>query len=124
MNDTLLVSIFMALEGLHAYSAFLPSVFTIKTFVKTEDGRAMIREGEFMASSFLLALAVTTSYLTKSKWPALMALGAGGLMVLVYEYALARAPVSTGEMETDSTPSYYDRDSENHHGHDRQRIEH
>jgi len=95
-DDVIIISIFMALEGVHAYSAFLPSVFTIKTFVKTENGRDMIREGEICASAFLLLLALVTSKLTKSPWPALFGLLAGGAMVGVYEYALCRAPVSTG----------------------------
>lgn len=94
INDKLMVSIFMALEGVHAYSAFLPSVFTIKTFVSSNEGRDMIREGEFMASAFLLALAGVTAYLSRSPWPAIMAIVTGAAMVGVYEYALARCPAS------------------------------
>lgn len=106
MDDTIMISVFMALEGVHAYSAFLPSIFTIETFVKTENGKKRVREGEMMASAFLGALAITTSYLTKSHWPALLALTAGAVMVGIYEYALSRAPISTGDMATDDTPSY------------------
>lgn len=106
MDDTVVISIFMALEGVHAYSAFLPSIFTIETFVKTDNGKAHVREGELMASIFLAALALTTAYLTKSQWPAVTALVAGACMVGVYEYALAQAPVSTGDMATDDTPNY------------------
>lgn len=108
MDDVIVISIFMALEGVHAYSAFLPSIFTIETFVKTEGGKQHVREGEMMASIFLAALAVTTAYLAKSKWPAIMALVAGAAMVGVYEYALSQAPVSTGDMNTDDTPDYHD----------------
>lgn len=106
MDDTIIISIFMALEGVHAYSAFLPSIFTIETFVKTENGKKRVREGELMASLFLGALAITTAYLSKSQWPAIMALVAGAGMVGVYEYALSQAPVTTGDMATDDTPSY------------------
>lgn len=84
----------MALEGVHAFSAFLPSVFTIKTFVSTPEGHAMIREGEICASIFLLILAYTTSALAKSHWPLIFGLLAGGAMIGVYEVALARAPVN------------------------------
>ena len=98
-DDAIVISIFMALEGVHAYSAFLPSVFTIQTFVSTEGGSRMIREGEFMASVFLGALAITTSYLTKSIWPAVMAAIAGGSMLAVYEWALRRAPVNEVKQE-------------------------
>lgn len=82
----------MALEGVHAYSAFLPSVFTIKTFVQDEEGVKMIREGEVMATSYLLILALAVSKITKSKWPALMAIVTGAAMVGVYEYAVIRSP--------------------------------
>ncbi len=96
MDDKIVISIFMGLEGVHAYSAFLPSVFTIQTFVNDEQGMNMIREGEFMASLFLLALAGATSYLTQSYWPAIMAVIAGGAMLAVYEYALHRCPANGG----------------------------
>lgn len=96
MDDKIVISIFMALEGVHAYSAFLPSVFTIKTFVQDEDGVKMIREGEIMASTYLLALAIAVSFITKSKWPAIMALMTGAAMIGVYEYAVARSPARGG----------------------------
>lgn len=96
-EDVLMISIFLALEGVHAYSAFLPSVFTIKTFVSTSEGHAMIREGEVMASIFLIALASTTVVITKSFLPLILGLLAGGGMILVYEHALARAPVNRSQ---------------------------
>lgn len=96
MDNTIVISIFMALEGVHAYSAFLPSVFTIKTFVQDDNGVKMIREGEIMASAYLVALAIAVSFITKSKWPALMAILTGAAMIGVYEYALARSPAKCG----------------------------
>lgn len=98
-EDKLMISIFLALEGVHAYSAFLPSVFTIKTFVSTEEGVAMIREGEIMASIFLFALASTTVVITKSILPLLLGVITGAGMIAVYEYALARAPIGEDKKE-------------------------
>lgn len=92
MDDKIVISIFMGLEGVHAYSAFLPSVFTIKTFVQDDDGVRMIREGEIMASAYLVILAIAVGYITKSKWPVIMALTTGAAMIGVYEYAVARSP--------------------------------
>lgn len=92
MDDKIVISIFMGLEGVHAYSAFLPSVFTIKTFVQDDNGVRMIREGEIMASAYLIVLALAVGYITKSKWPVIMALATGAAMIGVYEYALARCP--------------------------------
>lgn len=94
MNDKLMISVFMALEGIHAYSAFLPSIFTIKTFVESEEGVRMIREGEVMASAFLVTLAIVTGNLTKSWYPVIFGLVAGGSMLAVYEYALYRCPAN------------------------------
>jgi hypothetical protein len=104
MDDTIVISIFMALEGVHAYSAFLPSVFTIQTFVSTEGGHQMIREGEVMASVVLAGLAIATSMLTKSPWPAIMACVMGTAMIGVYEWALRRAPVN---QEKSTSEEYY-----------------
>lgn len=108
MNDDVIIAIFTGIEGVHAYSAFLPSVFTIKTFVETKEGRDMIREGELMATAFLFALALTTSKLTKSAYPAIFGLLAGGAMLAVYEYALYRCPYSREERNgsTDHSEEY------------------
>ena len=92
MNEKIVISIFLALEGVHAYSAFLPSVFTIRTFVGSAEGRQMIREGELMASLFLGALAISVTTIIKSKLPLLLAALAGGAMLAVYESALRRSP--------------------------------
>jgi len=106
MDDKIVISIFMGLEGVHAYSAFLPSVFTIKTFVQDEDGCKMIREGEMMASVYLIVLAIAVSYITKSKWPAIMALATGAAMVGVYEYALMRSPSRQGQEDCGCGDTY------------------
>lgn len=106
MDSNVVIAIFTGIEGIHAYSAFLPSVFTIKTFVETKEGRDMIREGELMATLFLLALCITTSKLTKSWYPALFGLLAGGSMLAVYEFALWRCPYAVEERQ-ESVEGYY-----------------
>jgi hypothetical protein len=95
MENDVIISIFMGLEGVHAYSAFLPSIFTISTFVQDEYGVQKIREGEIMASAYLIALALIVSKLLKSPWPAIIALATGAAMIGVYEFALARCPAHT-----------------------------
>lgn len=89
----------MALEGVHAYSAFLPSIFTIGTFVSSKEGVRKIREGEVMATMFLVALSVVTSKITKSSLPFVLALVAGGVMVGVYEWALWKCPANEQNKE-------------------------
>lgn len=83
----------MALEGMHAYSAFLPSIMTIGTFVDSHEKVRMIREGEVVATGFLLALALSVTALTKSPLPLVMGVLAGIVTLGVYEYALHHAPV-------------------------------
>lgn len=91
-NNIVLTSVFMALEGAFAYSAFLPSIMTIGTFVDSPEKIHMIREGEIVGSIFLLGLSFTVSAITKSPIPLLMGLVAGALAVGVYEYALRSSP--------------------------------
>ena len=93
----------MALEGLHAYSAFLPSIMTIGTFVDTPEKVRMIREGEVMSTAFLAALSGTVALMVRSYWPLVTAAIAGGVMLCVYEYALKSAPAKEQE------PAYFTR---------------
>ena len=91
-GDIVLISIFMALEGLFAYSAFLPSIMTVGTFVDSERKVVMIRQGELVGTFFLVVLAILTAYITKSKWPVIMGIGAGLLALLIYEFSLRQSP--------------------------------
>lgn len=91
-NSTVLVSIFMALDGLFAYSAFLPSIMTVGTFVDSESKMVMIRQGEVVGTLFLVALSIITSAVMKSKLPLLFGLLAGLVALLIYEYSLSQSP--------------------------------
>jgi hypothetical protein len=93
-NDVVLTSIFMALEGAFAYSAFLPSIMTIGTFVDTPDKVVMIRKGELVGTAFLLGLAGITAAIMKSAVPFVFGILAGGLTLVVYELALKDAPIN------------------------------
>jgi hypothetical protein len=95
-RDVVLTSVFMALEGAFAYSAFLPSIMTIGTFVDSEEKVQMIRQGEVIGTAFLIALSLTVAGVTKSALPALMGIGAGMLAVGVYEFALRGSPAWQG----------------------------
>jgi hypothetical protein len=91
-GNVVLISIFMALEGLFAYSAFLPSIMTTGTFVDTPEKVVMIRQGELVGTFFLVVLAIITAYITRSKWPVLMGIGAGLLALAIYEFSLRQSP--------------------------------
>lgn len=91
-SEVVVTSVFMALEGAFAYSAFLPSIMTIGTFVDSSEKIRMIREGEIVGSGFLLALSVTVSIVVKSPLPLIFGLVAGAIAIGVYEYALRNSP--------------------------------
>lgn len=91
-GDLYLVSMFAWFEGLFSYSAVLPSIMTIGTFVDTPEKIRMIREGEFIGSVFNLTFGVAIAVLTRSWVPLLFVAGASAIMIGVYEYALRGAP--------------------------------
>lgn len=91
-ENVVLISVFMALEGLFAYSAFLPSIMTVGTFVDSEDKVKMIRQGEIVGTFFLTVLAILTAKITKSAWPMMMGLVAGIMALGIYEFSLRQSP--------------------------------
>lgn len=100
-SDVIITSVFMSLEGAFAYSAFLPSIMTIGTFVDSEEKITMIRQGELVGTVFLVALSITVAFLMKSIWPLILGLLAGLLAIFVYEYALRQSPAWNCECEED-----------------------
>ena len=71
-----------------AYSAFLPSIMTIRTFVGDERAVRDIREGELFGSAFVLLIGAAGSMLTKKNAPFMVSLVSIAVMISVYEYAL------------------------------------
>jgi hypothetical protein len=87
MDDTLLLSIFTAVEGAHAFSAFMPSYFTIKKFVDPEDVR-MLRSGYAPAIFFNLVLGTTVTAITKKALPLIVSVIIIVFMLCMYESAI------------------------------------
>lgn len=86
-----LLGAFTAVESAHGFSAFCPSVFTIRQLAnQTEEGKAAIREGYIPASIFAILLGLIVSKLTKSWLPLLFSLGTIAFMVAAYEWALSQ----------------------------------
>jgi hypothetical protein len=82
------VILLVAAEAPQAYSAFLPSIMTIRTFVGDPGAVEDIRQGELFGSIFVGLIAVAGSYLTESPWPIIIGIVTIISMVAVYEYAL------------------------------------
>lgn len=91
-KNVVLVSIFLALDGLFAYSAFLPSIMTVHTFVDTPMKVKTIRQGELVGTIFLLILGALTSYIMKSWYPFLFAIMGGVIALGIYEFSLRQSP--------------------------------
>jgi hypothetical protein len=108
-ESVVLTSVFIALEGAFAYSAYLPSIMTIGTFVDTPEKIDMIRQGEIVGSVFLVLLAGISSMITKSIMPLIMGLVAGAGTIFIYEKALRNAPawnVSCDDMIEDNADTF------------------
>lgn len=91
IESTLLLSVFVAVEGAHAFSAFMPSYFTVKKF--TEDPRDLdrLRSGYRPAIVFNLAIGGVVSLLTKDLLPILMSGVVVIFMLALYENAITEA---------------------------------
>lgn len=83
------IVLLVAAEAPQAYSAFLPSIMTIRTFVDDQDAVNDIREGELLGSAFVLLIAGAGTLLTKSPWPFVVGIVTIVTMVGIYEYALS-----------------------------------
>jgi len=107
MNEQILIGVFVAVEGAHAFSAFMPSYFTIGAFVKTDQDVENLRRGYAPATVFNLALGGITSALLKSFWPIGLSTLISALMIGAYERAIAatQLPASSGQAERVYAPA-------------------
>lgn len=96
-GELLLTSLFIAYETAFAFSQYLPSIMTIKSFVDSDEKLRAIREGECIASVFSVAFAAIFSYILKSPLPLILAGLAIGFTLFVYERALRQSPACTGK---------------------------
>lgn len=89
-REDLLLSIFVAVEGAHAFSAFNPSVFTIRRF---PDGQTAedIRTGCVYASIFTLIIGGVTALLINNPLPVFFAIAVAAGMSMVYETTVQKA---------------------------------
>lgn len=82
------LTILVAAESGHAFSAFMPSYFTIKTFAGSAEGTANLRAGYPPAVAFNALLGTAVALLIGSWVPLLVALGASAILIGFYEYAI------------------------------------
>jgi len=88
-RDHALAALGTLINGGQVYSAFLPSVFTIRHFGADPATVKDIRDGERIATGFVLVMGVAIAFLVESPVPLYSAILLAVVMVSVYEYALA-----------------------------------
>jgi small-conductance mechanosensitive channel len=93
MNEDLLLAVFVAVEGVHSFSAFMPSAFTIRTFVRDREDIAQLRAGYIPAVLFVFLIAGLVGAIRKKTGMYLaVAMMVTAFMVALYEFSIrARA---------------------------------
>jgi hypothetical protein len=87
-REHVLLAAFSALESAHFYSAFLPSVMTIRKFARDPEAVEALRRGEAIATGFAVMLGWVVSELIDSYLPLLFTAVTAVAMLAVYEYAI------------------------------------
>lgn len=89
MDESILLGVFVAVEGAHAFSAFMPSWFTIRKFGSEdlEDTRRL-RSGYLPAVLFNFVLGGSVSAITKTMWPLILSVLVTLFMLAMYEGAI------------------------------------
>lgn len=85
MHEDIALSILVLAECAHFYSAFNPSIFTIRRF-PDENTKRDITVGCVLASAFGLVLAGATAYIAKSKSPLIFGIISIVAMNAIYLY--------------------------------------
>lgn len=89
MDETLILSIFVGVEGAHAFSAFMPSYFTVKKFAGSDEDKKSLRSGYVPAIVFNLVLGGIVSAITKKIAPIVIAGVVIVFMLIMYEGAIS-----------------------------------
>lgn len=94
-GDVLALALLTAGEQAHAFSAYLPSHFTIRNWVlegknqrEIDANICNLRSGYLPSLAFGLGLGAVISFIAKSPLPFLFSVGTGAVMINLYERAL------------------------------------
>lgn len=99
MNENVLLSVFVAVEGAHAFSAFMPSYFTVKKFSESEEDIKALRSGYTPAIAFDLSLGILVSLIIKDYKPLILAALICAFMVSLYEGAINKQEQAPENLE-------------------------
>lgn len=96
-SEELILSVFTGVEGAHAFSAFMPSWFTVRKFAHGQEDAGKLRSGYAPAIVFNLVLGGTVSALIKKPWPIVIA-----LLVIVFMIAAYEGAIQSPEVHSDN----------------------
>jgi hypothetical protein len=97
-NDKFTIALLIAVEVAFGFSAFEPSVFTIRHFSAQPETKESIRIGEYLAVGFSMLIAFAAAAVTKSMLPVILTMLSCAGMVCVYEWALTNPEHAAEQM--------------------------
>ena len=86
------LTVLIGAEAAHAFSAFMPSYFTIQTFAGSPQSVVALRSGYTPAVLFNVVLGLSAAWLVKSWLPILAVMLASVGMIYLYENAISQTP--------------------------------
>lgn len=92
------IGTFVGIETAFGFSAFLPSVFTIRHFAAQNGTRSNVRIGEGLGVAWALAIGTVASVLIDHPAPLYFSVVASAGMVAVYEWCLANPDAQPEQM--------------------------
>lgn len=83
-------AILSATQGISAFNSLLPPLHTVRRANFTVDAETVkdVRAGEFAAGAITISVGILIAALTRSAYPAIIALVISGLLIVVYESVL------------------------------------
>lgn len=87
-NNKITIALLIAVEVAFGFSAFEPSVFTIRHFASQPQTRESIRIGEALAIGYSMLIALVAAIVIQSTLPIVFTIASCFAMVCVYEWAL------------------------------------
>lgn len=88
MNEDVLLAVFVAVESAHAFSAYMPSAFTVRTFAKDEVDIKNLRSGYLPAVLFVALISSIVAVVRKNAMYLVIAALVSVMMISLYEYSI------------------------------------
>lgn len=89
-TEKILIALFVALETPHAFSAFMPSYFTVSKFAHGKEDANRLRAGYAPAIIYGALVGAVVSFIIKDVRPFLFSVAVIVLMLFLYEGAISK----------------------------------